>query len=211
MSDVPDTGAFGCRLPFGLGLMAFVALAILAVTLAAFALPLLFGGGLPGQGPGGNGQGAPNGPGADDGIPAVSDRYFSTGSAQASVTGGISISPSIGIDPIASYAQDGLVWLSFIDPGNPGAGEVLVAFNEPEDSVAVAQGSLRAIGVDDACTFDVAVTAGLISGHVACPSVDVYDGDKDTGNDTSIQLDFSATTDSTVAPDGGDGGDEDGG
>jgi hypothetical protein len=202
MSEVPDTDLLGCRLPFGLGFAAFAALVVLSLMVGAVAVTLLLGSI---NMPPGSGQ-APNQPGhAGSGIPVVSDRYFATGSARASVGGGIAISLSIEIDPISSYAQDGLVWLSFIDNGNPAAGEVLVVFNEPEDSVTVANGTRHAIGVDDACAFDVQVTAGLVAGHISCASVDVIDGDEDTGENTSIQLDFSATTDTTIDP-GADGG-----
>jgi hypothetical protein len=143
----------------------------------------------------------PAGPGSPDRpVPPVSDRFFATGSAQARVTGDLAADLDILIDPIASYANNGLVWLSFVDVRNAGAGEILVAFNEPEDSVTVALGSLAAIGRDDACAFDVEVTAGLVAGTISCTDVDVLrDGEEPAGT-ASIALEFSATTDTANPP-----------
>lgn len=92
--------------------------------------------------------------------------------------------------------QDGLVWISFRDAGST---EVLVVFNEPEDSVTVADGSLTAIGQDDDCTFDIEVTSAIVSGHVRCADIDVSRNGEPAGTAT-VDLTFSANTDTTVEP-----------
>lgn len=159
-----------------------------------------FGGGGPGQnnanpgnqpnGPGGASQG-PSSPSVppQSVIPPISDRFFGGGSAQAGVTGAFSLTTSMTIDTIRSYADDGLGWIGF----ESADGEILVALNEPENSVTIAQGDLVAIGADDACSFQIQVTPTLVSGHIACPSVDVYQGEKVTGQAT-IELDFTASS-----------------
>lgn len=145
---------------------------------------------------------ADSGPGSGD-IPYVSDRYYQSGQATASLAGALQLRDQISIDPIASYSQDGLSWISFHDGG---ATEVLVVFNEPEDSVTVAQGSAVAIGQDEACEFDIRVTESTVSGTVSCASVEVL-RDGETAGTASIQLQFSTTT--TPMEDGD--GPEDGG
>lgn len=152
---------------------------------------------------------ADSGPGGGD-IPPVSNRYFGGGTAQAVVTGGFSVSPNIQMDTHASYVQDGLSWLSFIDITNPGAGEVLVVFGEPANSVTVASGATVAIGRDTDCNFDIHVTSALLSGSISCGSVDVLVEGKESGT-TSIQLHFSADTDPSAVPgEDGDGTGDDG-
>jgi len=70
---------------------------------------------------------------------------------------------------------------------------VLIALNEPENSVTVAQGPLAAIGQDDACDFDIEVAASSVSGSVACASIEVFEGGE-PGGTASIQLQFTTTT-----------------
>lgn len=186
---LPD--APGCRLPFGLGFLAFVALVVLSLMVGFAALSLLLGGLTPEANP-------PVQPGAHapDEVPYISPRYIDSGSSHAAVTGAMSYSGDLAADQIRSYVDDeGLAWLAFggepTGPdGEPGPA-VLVTFNEPEDAVTVAVGTRRATGQDDACVFDIQVTATLVSGHISCASVDVYDGDEVIGT-SSIELDFTA-------------------
>jgi hypothetical protein len=142
----------------------------------------------------GPGQGVPQA----DVIPAVSDRYFASGSAQVSVSDGIEISPSLEVEAHTSYANEGLLWLSFLDRTNPDAGEILLVLDEPENSLAVVNGPLRAIGTDDQCVFTIQVSDAMLSGHVSCSEVDVLNNEVDTGTNASIELDFQAATDTTA-------------
>jgi hypothetical protein len=156
----------------------------------------------PGQGQGnaGAGQGLGNGAGqgqgnannvADRPIPEVSDRYYDSGDASTTVTGPFSLTDQIAIDPVASYSQDGLSWISFNDGGDA---EILVVFGEPENSVTVAQGTNVAIGRDDACNFDITVTASSVSGSISCAAADVMNGSEPSGQTVRIELQFSTTT-----------------
>ena len=126
-------------------------------------------------------------------VPHVSNRFFGSGTSSAIVTGALTLTDQLEIDPIASYAADGLVWISFHDAGST---EVLIVFNEPEDSVTVSNGSLVAIGRDDDCAFAVDVTEALVSGSITCESVGVLRDDENAGS-ASIQLQFSAVTDTS--------------
>lgn len=211
---------FGFDLPDGcLVRSAFLAAVLILFTIAAYVLAAAAGLDLLALmnntplHPLANGQGGPAGPGTGvggggplSGPPAqISNRWFTSGSAQASVSGAFSFSGSIAIDTEASYVQDDLAWISFIDPTDPAAGEVLVVFNEPENSVTVAQGLTHAIGQDAACQFDVQVTESSVGGSITCPSVDVLDGAEKTGT-ASISLQFSTTS---VPMAGGDDGSPD--
>lgn len=190
-------------LPDGCSVRATVIGAVLALfAFSAFILAGAFGGDLlaiyQGTAPGPNqpGNGGPAGPGTGVGgsqFSQISDRYFTSGSAQATVSGAFQFSGDIEIDTDASYVQDDLAWISFIDNGNPGAGEVLVVFNEPENSVTVAQGPIHAIGQDAACTFNVHVTESTVAGSIACASVQVLNGTEPAGT-SSINLQFSTNS-----------------
>ena len=127
-------------------------------------------------------------------IPLVSPRIYTTGSAQATVVGSFQFSDQIEIDPHASYTTpNGESWISFIDWGNPDAGEILVVFNEPENSVTVTEGTTVAMGRDDACNFDIQVMPSSVSGSVSCASVEVMREGQSSGT-SSIQLQFSTTS-----------------
>ena len=121
----------------------------------------------------------------------MSDRYFAGGDVATTVTGDLQLTGTLDLDPIASYAQEGLVWISFQDDGGT---EVLIALNEPENSVTVAQGTTVAIGRDEACAFDIEVTGALVSGSVTCADIAVEQDGKSAGQAT-ISVQFEAATD----------------
>jgi hypothetical protein len=128
---------------------------------------------------------------ADRPIPPVSDRYFAGGDVATTVTGDLHLTGTLELDPIASYAQEGLVWISFHDGGGT---DVLIALNEPENSVTVAQGTAVAIGRDDECAFDIEVTGALVSGTVACTDI-VVERDGESAGQATISIEFEAATD----------------
>jgi hypothetical protein len=145
---------------------------------------------------------APNGqavgPGNNSAIPPISDRLFTGGSAQAAVTGDMSFNANLSTDKLRSYVQDGLSWIGFGSEGaSDGTAEILITFGEgdPGNTVNVTSGDGErvAIGKDDQCQFSVHVTATVVSGHVSCPSADVFSGTKVVGK-VSIELDFSASS-----------------
>lgn len=135
---------------------------------------------------------------AGDVIPAISNRYYNSGSASTTVGGGpFVLNDPIQIDTVASYTQDGLSWISFIDSSNPDAGEILIALGEPENSVTVSHGTDNVIiGSDDECKFDLTVTEGSVSGTVKCAKADVMTGlpSVPSGKTASIDLQFSTAT-----------------
>jgi hypothetical protein len=187
MSLTPgDPGPRGCQFP----VIALGVALVLLLMLSGAAILMIFGG-LPGNAP----PPGPVGPG-NDSIPPISDRLFTDGSAQAAVKGDLSINANLSTDKIRSYVQDGLSWIGFGTEGaNDGTAEILITFGEgdPGNSVEVTSGDRVAIGKDAQCQFSVHVTATLVSGHVSCPSADVFNGTEVVGK-VSIELDFSASS-----------------
>jgi hypothetical protein len=141
-----------------------------------------------GSGAGGATPTPPSGPGP---VPAISERYFDSGTSHVAVTGGLTLSGDLAIDTVSSSVTNQGRALIVFGPPDPNALLVVVTFNEPEDAVTVTQGTKRATGIDSDCAFTVQVTDALVSGHVSCPSVDAFDGDQAIGT-ASIELDFSA-------------------
>jgi hypothetical protein len=177
---------------------------ILVLMLSGAALFKIFGmSGAPLAAPAGQGlnagNGAANGNGAGQPaptIPPISDRLFTGGSSQATVTGDVSMSVNQSTDKVRSYVKDGLSWIGFGTEGaNDGTAEILVTFGEgdPGNTVNVTSGDRVAIGKDDQCQFSVHVTDTLVSGHVSCPNADVFNGTEVVGK-VSIELDFSASS-----------------
>jgi hypothetical protein len=137
----------------------------------------------------------PSAGGQGTAVPPISERYFGSGSVQARVEGAMSVDANLEIDTIKSYvSNDGLAWIAY-GAQQPGADEVLITFNEPEDTVTVAQGARFVKGLDDECRFDVTVTDALVSGHISCPAAEAYEGDQPIGQ-ASIEVDFTAATES---------------
>ena len=163
------------------------------------------------QGPGS--QGDPNVNPASDVIPEISNRYYDSGGATSSIGGGpFSLSGAIQIDPHASYTQDGLTWISFIDNGHPDAGEILIVFGEPENSVTLAQGDTNVIiGNDDECKFDIKVTDGSVSGTVKCAKADVMTGFPSVPSGLTAAIDLQFSTATTLMDGDGGAGDGSGG
>jgi len=147
-----------------------------------------------------NGQGIQPGPLASGAapsppdIPEISPRLYTGGNASASVSGDFDFSGQLAVDTHASYtSRHGLSWIAFSDPGNPQAGDILVVFGEPENSVAVSTGTTVAIGRDAECDFDIHVTESSVAGSVSCASVEV-EREGQPGGTSSIHLEFSTTT-----------------
>lgn len=201
MSGVPDLEAPpGCRgilfepaykpILFVLILMTVMGAAI---TTAFYLLgPSFLGsaGNQPGGGPGGPGASASVAPTAI-GVPAITERFFDSGTSHISVTGPFSLGGDLALDTIASYVTNqGRATIVF-GPPDPNALLVQVTFNEPEDTVTVIQGDRRATGMDTDCVFTVTVSETLIAGHISCPSAEAFNGDASLGTAT-IELEFSA-------------------
>lgn len=130
--------------------------------------------------------------GGGSAVPPISERFFVGGSVHAVTRGALASEVDLPIDEIKSYvSNDGLAWIAFGAQGGPD--EVLITFNEPENTVTVAQGSRWVKGVDDECAFDVDVTEALVSGHISCATAEVYEGDQLVG-EASIEVDFTAAS-----------------
>lgn len=155
------------------------------------------------QGQNGPGNGVGGGQLSD--VPIISDRLFSTGSVQSTVSGDLTFDVDLSLDTDKSYVADDLAWIAYEDGGLV---TVLVSLHEPENSVAISDGQHTALGVDTQCVFNVTVTPALVSGHVSCPKAQALDGAKQVGT-TSIELDFSAGT--LPGSEGGGGGSDQGG
>lgn len=170
-----------------IALLGFLALLVLFLLTGVFASPLAGSPQAPAPAP-------VTGAGAN-GVPPISERYFSGGSIQANVTGDFALATNLLVDRITSYVgNDGLAWVAFGDEAGQGPPEVLITFNEPEDTVMVAQGGRFAKGVDDQCQFDVQVTASVVSGHISCPDATVYTGDGQEVGSSSIDVTFTAAS-----------------
>jgi hypothetical protein len=201
----------GCATPtMLLGVVAFLAVISIVVLAAVFGMgDSLLGGGpapahpAPNAVPGGAGGIAVPRSSASPGlatapttvaatVPPISERTFGSGSTQAVVTGGFAEQVDLDIDTIRSYVEpEGLAWIAF--GGNDGP-QVLITFNEPEDTVTVAHGARFAKGVDGQCQFSVQVTDTLVSGHVYCPNATVYAIDGSVTGSATIELTFAAST-----------------
>ena len=103
-------------------------------------------------------------------ISPISDRHFTSGNAQGQSTGAISFDFDLPVDKDKAYAQDDLAWIAFGGPGEPRA--ILVSLDEPEDSVAISQGSMTVLGTGGQCQFAISVTADLVEGDVDCVEAD---------------------------------------
>jgi hypothetical protein len=126
-------------------------------------------------------------------VPPISERYFSGGSTQGSVTGAFSV-PDLPIDALTSYVDnEGLAWIHF-GTGVAGEPEALITFNEPENAITVARDGFSATGQDDDCTFNVQVTGTLVSGHISCTNLPVVKDDGESAGTVSIELDFTAAS-----------------
>jgi hypothetical protein len=122
-------------------------------------------------------------------IAAVSDRHFASGSAHGVATGDLTLDLSLPIDRDKAYAQDGLAWIAFGNPGDPDA--ILVSLDEPENSVAISRNGDTALGVGEQCHFAITVTEDLVSGTIMCPEADALRGGTKVGV-VSIDVSFSA-------------------
>jgi hypothetical protein len=127
-------------------------------------------------------------------VPPISERFFASGTVHAVVSGAIESDVNLPIDDIKSYvSNDELAWIAY-GAQVGGSDEVLITFNEGgDDTVTVAQGSRWVKGVNDECRFDVKVTDALVSGNIACPAADAFDGDQPIGP-ASIEVEFTAAS-----------------
>jgi hypothetical protein len=136
----------------------------------------------------------PRGPGSDgDNIPDISDRSFAGGTTQASTSGFVSLDMDLPIDEISSYVNtDGLAWISFGSLPADARGEILIALNEPENSITLSRGDVVVIGRDDDCIFDLDVTETTVSGHISCTGVEGENTANGSTGPVDIELDFTA-------------------
>jgi hypothetical protein len=207
MTPVPDR--FGCGQIAAVLLGALFILLVVAEILMATGLrnAALFQGAGAAAVPGARGPGNPNALGGGGSVPSISDRFFSSGSVESTVTGDLSFDVDLSIDQLRSYVKRDLAWIAF---GGETGTTVLVSFHEPENSVAISDNNGHtALGVDDQCVFNVTVTAALVSGHVSCPQAQALHGGERVGT-TAIELDFSAGTAPGSAGSGDPGDDPEG-
>jgi hypothetical protein len=123
------------------------------------------------------------------GIPVVSNRHFESGSANGVAVGDVSINLSLPIDRDKAYAQDGLAWIAFGEPGNTDS--ILISLDEPENSVALSHGRETALGVGGQCRFDIVVTGDDVSGSISCLEADALRDGTKVGH-VSIDVSFGA-------------------
>jgi hypothetical protein len=123
------------------------------------------------------------------GIPVVSNRHFASGSAHGVAVGAVSLDLSLPTDRDKAYAQDGLAWIAFGEPGDTDA--ILVSLDEPENSVAISRGGETALGVGGQCQFNITVTGDQVSGTITCVEADALRGGTKVGH-VSIDVSFTA-------------------
>jgi len=123
------------------------------------------------------------------GVPAVSNRHFESGSAHGVAAGDLSLGFFLPIDRDQAYAQDGLAWIAFGEPGEPEA--ILVSLDEPENSVAISRGGETALGVGRQCQFNIVVTGDEVSGTITCREADALRDGRKVGH-VSIDVSFRA-------------------
>ncbi|HEY8256318.1 MAG TPA: hypothetical protein VIG08_01560 [Gemmatimonadales bacterium] len=127
--------------------------------------------------------------------PTISERQFTGGSVQLTVTGSAKIDQEIPINTKASFGDGGMTWLQF---GNSGSEEpnALVTYGETgEIGITVGKGKFIATGgiipgERSQCTGDVKVTADLVTGQYACSGITSQDPETGLGK-VNITLRFS--------------------
>ena len=122
-------------------------------------------------------------------IPAVSNRHFESGTAIGVASGDLTFNSSLPIDRDQAYAQDGLAWIAFSEPGE--LNTILVSLDEPENSVAISRGTETALGVGAQCQFNITVTGDEVSGQIHCPEAQALRGGTKFGT-VSIDVSFRA-------------------
>jgi hypothetical protein len=183
-----DADASGCRIPIGVVLAIMLVLALMGGLFYDF-LSGQFGL-IPRSPTGPDGPGEQNRPALNAPIPAISDRYFASGSVHALVHGYFEFDISPSLDEDNSYVKDGFAWIGY----GKTSPTVLVSLNEPENSVAVSDGHRTALGVDSQCVFNVRVTDGEISGSVKCEHAQALLDGEVVGTESIVIDRFSATT-----------------
>jgi len=127
------------------------------------------------------------------GIPAVSNRHFTSGQADGVAVGAgagaVNLKLSLQIDTDKAYAQDGLAWIAFEQP--PDTDAILISLDEPEDSVAISRGGKTALGVGGQCQFNITVTGDKVSGTIHCLEADALSDGAKVGH-VSIDVSFWA-------------------
>lgn len=125
-----------------------------------------------------------------DGFPRIPDAHFASGSATATVTGDMTAQMSLPTDKDKAYAQDGLAWFAFDLPGETNA--ILVTLDEPENSVAVSNGTQTAWATSDQCeVFTVSLELRVWVGMIRCAQGDLIVAGETVGQ-VNIKVDFSA-------------------
>jgi hypothetical protein len=122
-------------------------------------------------------------------IPAVSNRHFESGTALGVASGDLTFNLSLPIDRDQAYAQDGLAWIAFGEPGD--VNTILVSLDEPENSVAISRGTETALGVGAQCQFNITVTGDEVSGQIHCLEAQALRGGTRFGT-VSIDVSFRA-------------------
>ena len=129
----------------------------------------------------------------DEEIPVISDRTYTIGHMQLSVSGFFDINASPALNTQASITSDGYTWIQYGASGEelPNA---TVTVGGGDMGISVAVGRYVATGTTIECEITMEVTATKVSGHYSCPKVTGYNQADGSMGDVEIEVDFEATS-----------------
>jgi hypothetical protein len=129
------------------------------------------------------------------GIPTISTRQFTGGSAKVTVTGSVQIEQEVAINTKASYGDGEMTWLQFGISGSE-APNAVITYSEQEIGITVGRGKFIATGgimtgERSQCSGTVEVAATLVSGQYTCVGVASHDPPNKMGK-VDIKIRFTA-------------------
>lgn len=129
----------------------------------------------------------------DEEIPVISDRTYTVGHMQLSVSGFFDIDASPALDTMASITSDGHTWIQYGASGEEPPNATFTV-GEGDMGISVAVGRYGATGTTIECEIITEVTPTKVSGHVSCPKVTGYDQASRSMGDVKIEVEFEATS-----------------
>ncbi len=132
-------------------------------------------------------------PMSDVEVPVISDRTYTTGHMQLSVSGHFNIDASPALDTKASISSGDYTWIQYGASGEA-APNATVTIGSGDMGISVAVGRYIATGTSTECTMTTNVTPTKVSGHFKCPKVTGYSQEDRSMGDVKIEVEFEANS-----------------
>jgi len=134
--------------------------------------------------------------GQTSGVPTISQRQYTGGSAKVKVTGSAKIDAEIPLNTQASYSDGEVTWLQFGASGSAEPDALITYGDTKEIGISVGKGKLIATGgimpgEKSQCSGKVQVTGSLVSGEYSCTGVTSHDPGGGMGK-VDIKVSFTA-------------------